>query len=451
MKRLSIILTVVIFVVAFGIRFYGLAQRAPFDWDQDRDYSQVEQITEGKYIALGPVAKGVGGFYLGSFYYYLLTPGFLLLNGDLLALPLTSIILDALVAGLLYLLLRQWLGRGQSFALAALWTVSWFLIESSRISWNVSLVPLWCLLTIYALSQVLERASSPHFYLLAALAGFTLHIHVTIIVVIPLLLLLFWRRLNFPLSIWIKAICIGLIPVLPLAIYDLQHSFYNLHLLRDFLSYRNRVDTTYAAMIPTTITKLGKVASGIFLSQFRDSLILGLAIFIFSLTSSFHRNYIVKVSGLMVLLSTIFIILFRDFGFPEYYFGFAYVPICIILVTTLFRYLKSLAYVAIAVLFILNLQAYTTTPTGFSLYNKRAIVETLKEIDGPIDMSYNFDPGRDGGLRQLIRLEGIALDPRSRSRILLTDKLNTPLYIDGELAHDLTQIGSLRSARYIVQ
>lgn len=451
MSKYSKILTIVIIILAFGLRLYGLSARAPFDWDQDRDYSQVQQIVGGKYLPLGPVAKGVGGFYLGSLYYYLLTPSYLLLRGDLLALPLTSIVLDASVAGLLYLLLKRWLGNGPGLALSLLYSSSWLLIEASRISWNVALVPLWSLLTLYALSKVIEEHSKFHLYLLAFLAGLTLHIHVTTIAVIPILLLFFLRHLHFPLSTWMRAIIIGLIPACPLAIYDLQHSFYNLHLLRDFLGYRIRVDTSYSDMIGMALTKLGKVTSGIFLSQFRDSLMLGVGVIILAFFASFGRNLVVKISGLMVLLSTLLIILFRDYGFPEYYFGFAYIPLCVILISTIFRYLYSLGYLALGLLIILNLFAFTTVPTGFSLFNKRAIVASLKDIPGPIDMSYNFDPGRDGGLRQLIDREGIVLDPHAKTRIILTDKLNTPLYIDGELAHDLTAIGSLRSARYIVQ
>lgn len=248
-----------------------------------------------------------------------------------------------------------------------------------------------------------------------------------------------------------KAIFIGLIPACPLALYDLQHSFYNLHLLRDFLGYRIRVDTGYSDMVIMALTKLGKVTSGIFLSQFRDSLMLGVGMIILAFFATFGHSLVVKISGLMVLLSTLLIILFRDYGFPEYYFGFAYIPLCVILISAIFRYLHSLGYLAVGLLIILNLLAFTTVPTGFSLFNKRSIVASLKDIQGPIDMSYNFDPGRDGGLRQLIALEGIVLDPQAKTRIILTDKLNTPLYIDGELAHDLKAIGSLRSARYIVQ
>ncbi len=450
-KWVSLILTVMLFVLAFGLRFYALAQRAPFDWDQNRDYSQVEQIAHGKYIALGPVAKGVGGFYLGSLYYYLLTPAYLFLRGDLISLPLTSIILDALVGGLLYLLLNKYLGKRTSLAAALLWSTTWLLIEASRISWNVSLVPLWSLLTIYSLTAVIERQSIKHFYLLALLAGLTLHIHVTTFVVIPLLLVFFWRRLHFSPTTWIKAICIGLIPVLPLAIYDLNHSFYNLHLLRDFLTYRSRVDTTYLSMVSVSLTKLGKVVSGIFIANFRDSLALGIATLTLAVFACFKREFVIKISGLMVILATFLIILFRDYTFPEYYFGFAYLPLILVIIHVFFVRLKSIGYLVVLAFIVLNLRAYTAVPTGFSLSNKRAIVTSLKDLAGPIDMSYSFDPGRDGGLRQLISIEGIALDPQSKYRVLLTDKLNTPLYIDGELAHDLTQIGSLKSALYIVQ
>lgn len=99
----------------------------------------------------------------------------------------------------------------------------------------------------------------------------------------------------------------------------------------------------------------------------------------------------------------------------------------------------------------MNILNYTTTTGNFSLKYKYELIESLKLLPTPIDVSYQFDPGREGGFGYILKLENIALDKKSKTKILLTDKLNTPLYINGELARDLTQIGNFKSALYIVQ
>lgn len=447
----ALFIPLVIFVIAFSLRFYGFTDRAPFDWDQDRDYSQVQKIGSGEYVPLGPVAKGVGGFYLGSLYYYLLYPGYYLSAGSLSSLPFTSLLIDSIVAVAIFLILKKSLGLIMSISVALLWTMSWLLIDASRISWNVALIPLWSMLTLYLFHKISTETKSKYLYGLAFLAGLTIHIHVTIIAIIPLLVLFYHKNFKFSLINWVIACLVGFIPLLPLAIYDLTHSFFNLHLLRDFLGYRSRVDTTLLSMIPVATTKFGKVVSGIILSRFRDSLLIGIVTLLLSISAIFSQKIIVKTSGLIILISTLLIILFRDYGFPEYYFSVSYLPIIIIILDRLKLILGKYSYATVLVFLVINLFSYDTSVTGFSLANKQKLVESLNSIEAPIDVNYSFDPGRDGGLRFLVMQSGMDLDTTAKNRILLTDKLNSPLYIDGELARDLNQIGSLKSALYVVQ
>ena len=67
MKLRKLIPFAIIFALSIFLRSINLLDRAPFDWDQNRDYSQVLAISQGEYLPLGPVAKGsVGGFFLPS-------------------------------------------------------------------------------------------------------------------------------------------------------------------------------------------------------------------------------------------------------------------------------------------------------------------------------------------------------------------------------------------------
>jgi len=449
MTKQSWIIAIVIFIFAFALRFNQYANNSPFDWDQNRDYSEVSQLAKGKFPILGPVAKGEGGFYLGSLYYYLLYPAYYFMSGSLSSLPLTSLTIDAIVAGLIFLLLTKIIGKNKSILLAIFWSVSWFLIATSRISWNVALVPLWSLFTIYALQKTIDDNSTNHFYLLGLLAGLSIHIHVSAIPIIPLLLLVFIKKIQFPVFIWIKMIVCGIIPIVPLILFDLKHQFLNLHLLRNQISYQVATKTKFLPMIIMTFTKLGKVVSGILFYKFADSLLLGLLVAALAVKSFFFdKRLLQQIAGVILMLSVILVIFLHDYGFPEYYFATAYLAILILIVG---NFPKLFLYGLFGLSLILNVRAYTTQSSGFSLKVKEDIVNTLLVYPDPIDLSYNFDPGRDGGLRYLVELKGIKLDPKSRTRILLTDKTNTPLYIDGELARDLIQIGNIRTALYIVQ
>jgi len=452
MKKTIWIITIILIVSAFILRFYRFENNASFDWDQNRDYSEVQKIASGKYVVLGPVAKGNGGFYLGSLYYYLLLPAYTLMNHSLYALPITSIVLDSLFVGLIYLLLHQIIGKKNAFIISLIWLVSWIMIGASRISWNVALVPLWSLFTLYSMYKVIQDRSIGHFYILGLLLGLTLHIHVAIIPVIPLFALIYRHSLKFNLKSWLLMFVFMFIPVIPLIAFDLKHGFLNAHLLRDQLGTQAMSRKGLWLMLNMSIIKLGKVVSGIFFARFVDNFYLGVLTIILAIHSAiFDKKLLVKIAGQTILIATILILALGDYGFPEYYYAGAYLSILLLYISKISFLPKIIPFTLVGLVIYLNLSNYTTEPSRFSLKYKYDIVNTLKSISEPIDLSYQFDPGRDGGFRYIVAQAGIKLDPSSKMKVLLTDKLKTSLYINGELTRDLAEIGNFKTALYIVQ
>lgn len=459
MKRSFILSSFLIFVVALSLRSFHLVDRAPFDWDQNRDYSQVLVISGGEHTALGPVAKGsVGGFYLGSLYYYLLLPAFTIMSGALDALPMTSIIFDSLVAGLIYLLFSTVLGKRISLSVALLWSVSWFLIESSRVSWNVALIPIWTLLTLYSVTKIKKSRSTSHLYLLAFLGGLTFHIHLTLIAIFPFLILIALKSRHYKVADYLKALGFGLLPLIPLIHYDLTHAFKNLRLVRDFFATRAVSSTTTLEMIRMVTIKLGKVTRALYFAKFADSLVLGTSVITLSIASLLKARPVIRTSALMILLNIALIILFRDYNFPGYYLAASYLPIYLVGINFLFT-LASLAgklrlpliLIIVISLLAVNLRSYSTELVSYSLGAKQALVSSLIKLDTPLDIHLNFDPGRDGGIGYLISRSPLLIDPNSSTRVILTDKVDSPAYIEGELCEDLLQLGNMKSALDIVQ
>jgi hypothetical protein len=275
---------------------------------------------------------------------------------------------------------------------------------------------------------------------------------VSIIPIIPIFALLYFRHLRFAFRDWIFTIILMIVPIIPLIIYDLNHGFLNAHLLRNQLGTQATARTSIWQMMYMSMVKLGKVVSGIFFAKFSDNIFLGIITTILAIKSAiFDKKLLYRLAGQTILISIFLIIVLGDYGFPEYYFAAAYLAIIVLFVMLLSKLPSILMYPIFSLIIVLNLLDYSTIPTGFSLKYKYDMVATLKDFKEPIDMSYQFDPGRDGGFRYIIELFDIKTDPKSRTRILLTDKLNTPLYIDGELARDLSVIGNFKSALYIVQ
>ena len=246
-------------------------------------------------------------------------------------------------------------------------------------------------------------------------------------------------------------VCV-LIPVIPLIAYDLQHGFLNAHLFRDQLGTQAASRKGFWLMLNMSLIKLGKVVSGIFFARFADNIYLGILTIALAIQSIiFDKKLIIRLASQTILIATILILALGDYGFPEYYFAGAYLSILLLYISKISSLPKVFAYTLFALMIYLNLSKYSIEPNRFSLKYKYDNVDTLKSFSEPIDLSYQFDPGRDGGLRYIVDLAGIKLDPKSKTRILLTDKLNTPLYIDGELARDLVEIGNFKTVLYIVQ
>lgn len=443
-------IALVLFILALSLRLYHFENRAPFDWDQNRDYTEVRRIASGEPVVLGPVAKGAGGFYLGSLYYYMLYPAYSLFNGNLRALPLTSIFLDSLVVGAVFMLLTNIWSLRQALILSILWGGSFFVIDAARISWNVVLIPLWSLGVIFSLYGITNSTNKQSLYLLGLLAGLSFHIHVTAIPLIPIAGLVFLRHFRYPLSSWLITAIFALLPLTPLLAYDMTHAFANLRLAKALIAYQASQTTGLWDMLIMGATKLGKVLQGLLLSRFVDSVWLGISILLLAVQAMWRSQGVVKIAGLFVIISYSLVVALHDYGFPEYYFAICYLAMLILVIHWITK-MSWLTYPLLGFFFILQLQAYTIDPTPFGLGVKEGLVNVLKEYTEPIDVQYVLSPGREGGFGYLLEQANIQSVQTAKTKVVITDNITSPVYIKGELAEDRAQLGRMKIAVDIVQ
>lgn len=449
-QRVNVMIACGIFVLSFSLRYGGYLARAPFDWDQNRDYGEVHKIVQGETVVLGPVAKGAGGFYLGSLYYYMLTPAYLISGGSPRSLPVSSIVIDSLTAVLIFGVLCKL--KGQKIALygAVLWAFSWFIIDNSRVSWNAALIPAWTVLTLYTLVAIVQDTSKRAFYALGLLAGLSFHIHVSLIPVIPVISLFFIRSFRYRFRDWLFAACMAVLPLIPLILYDLTHGFMNLKLARSLISYQSSFKVPWDEMVIMAVTKLGKVVRGLLFARFADSLAIGCITLIGGILAIVQKkNLLIRLAGIILLTSFSLVVALHDIGFPEYYFGVGYIAVILLFVHVL-RSLKWAGMMAILLVLIVNVRAYSSEGTPFSLGVKENIVNSLDPAK-PLDVRVSVAPGREGGFGYLMERRGIVSDRSAKTKVLITDNVESPAFIDGELAVDTFRSGFIKTSIYVVQ
>ncbi len=453
MKKIYYFLSITLVVVSLLLRIYKIENRAPFDWDQNRDFKAISEIASGKPILIGPVAKGEGGFLLGPLYYYIVTPAYLLSGQSPIALPLTAAILDVVTIAMMLYLLPSIIGKKMAFSVSFIWSFSWFAIEMSRISWNVALIPLWSVLIIWIIT--LRSIYSPSMILFfGLLVGTSWHIHAALIPTSVLLALIYFR-------IWtqnwksIAFFVLGyLIPLIPLIIFDIRHSGINIHLMSEMLKSGSQVDFQLPIMLQSALMRLGKNIQSIFTGISEYSLILGSVLMVLSLASIAYYKGLYRVCGIIIVLNFIAIMYLREPGFPEYYFAFSYIPSILIII----KIVHSLTKDSVAILLIIgvlvgitNFMHYSLSETSFGLSRKMSVAKLMSEQGQTIDLYFDLVQGREGGIVPLYKKYGGTIDKSSALKIVVSDKNDGPINLDGELTSVIGNFGGLRVSKLIVE
>jgi len=451
--KLYFLFASIILCLSLFLRLYKIDNRAPFDWDQNRDYQAIASIASGKLTMIGPVAKGEGGFFLGPLYYYLATPAYLLSDGSPLALPYTSVIIDILtLAAILFLLPRVW-SRSGALVLAVIWTLSWYAIENSRISWNVSLVPLWTLLMFYLLS--LKSSLS---YLtslsLGVVTGLSWHIHTALIPLSPLILVFFPQKIFSSVKNLALIVLGYFIAVLPLVVFDLRHAGLERNLIWQYFTAKAIVTPPWIMVVDSVISRFGKNIVAIFTGTSDLHFTWGALAILISLLSLFRRSWLARLASLFVLLNLLLVVYLRELGFPEYYLAVANLSFLILLLDWLLSFGK-IGKVATLILLLIfafnNLRVYQIDATPFSLARKAQIAQAVSELGDTVDLRFDLPLGRDSGIVPLMRLHQITLSPDAPLKVIISESVAERMFIDGELTQDLGRFGGLRVSYRVVQ
>ncbi len=338
--KTTLLIFIVLFAVQIFTRFSYPDTKSDFSWDQiDNAWAAKNIIYDHKLPLVGMQAKGNTGFYIGPYYYYLITPFYIATDLD----PYASIVIagsTSIVMFLLtYLLVRDMLGEKIALFATFFEVFSFYIIGLDRTQWPVNLIAPVSLVIFYCLFKIM-CGRVKYILLLIAAFGFSLHIHFTSVFYIPLIILClpFFPRKKHTIKYLLFSIPILIFFIFPIVIASLgkgsshilgylSSSYLGFHLRRvfqiigdGFIEYEGIANFQY-------FKKIGLLVFPVFL----------LVSFV-----KFHKTskvYLVYLSLIWVILPWLF---FATYGgeISNYYFSIAR-PVVLIS----FAYLLYILYI----------------------------------------------------------------------------------------------------------
>lgn len=272
-------LVILVLSIALFLRLYNLSSTVTFLEDEGRDLLIAHRmIDQGRPILLGPQTS-TGNMYLGPLYYYLITPALFLAQMN----PLGPVVFIALTGvftcWLLYYFGKDWFGKRVGLIAALMYAILPLPVSFTRNSWNPNLAPLFALLIIWSLVQILEKKSptAKNFFLLGVFAGALIQMHymaLLFFVGVGISLIYSLRR---SIPTLLKGLSVALVgftlALLPFVVFELRNDFVNTRAITRFVEAKEEHNIRYSLPFSLWSDKVSMTTTRLFASLFgRDAL-----------------------------------------------------------------------------------------------------------------------------------------------------------------------------------
>lgn len=156
--KISIWIVLIITATGFFLRTYELRDWLRFGPDQARDATIIKNVLEGKaaFPLLGP-QSGNTTFFMGPLYYYMEYAAAFIFGTDPESFVVPIILFSALSIPLFFIFFKIFFNEKISFALTALFSISYFIIYNSRFASNPNLAPFFLLLFFLSIIKILDK------------------------------------------------------------------------------------------------------------------------------------------------------------------------------------------------------------------------------------------------------------------------------------------------------
>lgn len=225
--RIPVPLIVILIAAAF-FRFYKLYDWLFFGMDQEYNALIARNIIRGIHFPLIGVGVSDTGVYLGPLFSYFSAIPLVLTKGDPLSWAILASVIGVIICALIYAVASKMFSRNVGFLAALFYGVSFLASYYDRQFWNPTFVPLISLFLGYKIFTLLKRDESSLIWI-ALLMGLATHMHFSLMLFIPLVLLAWWKvRHSVSKKILVYAVITLFVLLSPQILFDFRHGFTNI-------------------------------------------------------------------------------------------------------------------------------------------------------------------------------------------------------------------------------
>lgn len=383
LKKEYLFLSLIIIVGAF-LRLPGVITNSfAFTYDVGRDMLALWNIVYLHKIPLIGQTTGLQGIFHGPWWYYMLTPFFIIFQGDPQGIAFMMVLIGILTIVMGFIFGKSIGGLFLGVLFASLISVSPIMISLSAQIWNPNVIPLFVVLILLVLHKIYSQSKKSklrYYFILGLLLAFSIDLEIVFGLllffgVILSVVIIAWKKLSFKS---ILSFILGLFMLfIPRILFEFRHQFLMTKSFVGFFSGGNSMDSSSFS------TRILSNRFNIFFNQFNSTLalenkLLGIILILFILitlvllykkSEIIIQNFI-KTSLIIILTFLSGTVFFRHAIWPHFLVG---LPIFYILMFSLCLYLlyKKLSNYLIPVLIVLII--------FFINLNPFAVIESLRK------------------------------------------------------------------------
>ncbi len=254
------VIILLILILASFMRLYMIEDYISFLGDEGRDVIVAREILRGEFTLLGP-RSSAGDFFMGPFYYYLISPFLFLANYDPVGPAIMVALFGIATVWLIYYTGQKFFNRETGIIAALLYSFSPLVLEYSRSSWNPNILPFFALLIIYLIYFVVLNNKGYWWYMLTGfLIGISLQLHYLSLIlwtVVFLYIFLTAKRREIKVAL-VKNFIVGggvLASLMPLILFEFLHGFLNSRGIISFVFGEN-VSSSGSSSYPAEVANI---------------------------------------------------------------------------------------------------------------------------------------------------------------------------------------------------
>lgn len=241
----ELLILYLLLIIGSFLRLQGVFSNSfAFTYDVGRDMLALWNIVYDHKIPLIGATTGLAGVFYGPWWYYFLTPFFVIFRGDPQGIAFLMSVIGVLSIVASYILGVKLAGKPLGLIFAALTAISPVLISLSAQIWNPNIAPLFVMILLYLLYKIysIKQKTGRYYLLLGVLVGINIDLEIVYGIMLMLgtvVSLGIIKNKNIGLKNFLLLVIGGLFIASPRIIFDLRHDFLMTNSLIKFLTEGN--------------------------------------------------------------------------------------------------------------------------------------------------------------------------------------------------------------------